>query len=259
MVGEAGKADLHHIFPTRALTNNGRGSSPFGEIATGSIDKWWRDDFVRTSPPPTSEAPFYSKQENNVRFEPRDDFKGNIARAMFYYYTMYKTEADGEDSNFFNSQKSILCQWHLNDPVDSMEWVRTSRIAPFQNGKVNPFVKDCTLPHRCNYCAQTCLPPNSIHRQEDYGLFLQNNAPNPATTQTQLSYQLDRPQQVTLRVYNHLGQPVRSLVTNKQQNAGVYTYTLDVGALPSGLYNYSITIGQAGRSATFSKRLVVAH
>ncbi len=172
VLNEAGKADLHHIFPTRALANNGRSSSPFDNIPSGNIDKWYLGTTVLSSPPPAADIPFYSKQENNVAFEPRDDFKGNIARAMFYYYTMYKTEADGVDANFFNSQKNVLCQWHLDDPVDSMEWVRTSRIAPFQNNLVNPFVKDCTLPNRCNYCVQTCTPPNRISRQEDFGSFV---------------------------------------------------------------------------------------
>lgn len=258
VLNDAGRSDLHHIFPSRALANNGRSTLPFGEISPNNVDKWYIDDIQLTSAPPVVDQPLYSRQETNNMFEPRDEHKGNIARAMFYYYTMYKSEADGADPNYFNQQKSILCQWHLQDPVDSLEWIRTSRIALFQNNRVNPFVMDCTLPNRCNYCALTCSPPNSITRQEDFGLFLSTNAPNPASVQTQISYQLERTQEVTLRIHNHLGQIVNTLVLAEEQTAGHYQHTLEVASLPDGLYIYSITVGQAGRSATFSKTMIVA-
>ena len=85
-----------------------------------------------------------------------------------------------------------------------------------------------------------------------------DNAPNPVATQTQLSYQLERPQEVSLRIHNHLGQLVKTVVVAQEQAAGNYTYPLDVSTLPNGLYIYSITIGQAGRSGTFSKTMIVA-
>jgi hypothetical protein len=258
-LNDAGRTDLHHIFPTRALANNGRSTLPFGEIAPNNVDKWYKDALMLTTPPPVAEQHLYSKQQTGVMFEPPADHKGNVARAMFYFYTMYRNEADGADPNYFNLQKSILCQWHLDDPVDSMEWVRTSRISLFQGNKVNPFVMDCTLPQRCNYCTQTCTPPNSITRQEDFGLFLLDNAPNPVSHSTQLSYQLERPQKVTLRIHNHLGQVVQTIVVAEEQAAGQYTYSFDASVLPNGLYSYSITIGQTGRSATFSKTMIVSH
>ncbi|MFK7797501.1 MAG: endonuclease [Aureispira sp.] len=258
-LNSAGRSDLHHIFPTRALANNGRSTLPFGEISVNNVDKWYKDAIMLTAPPAVAEQPLYSKQQTGVMFEPREDHKGNVARAMFYFYTMYRNEADGADPNYFNQQKNILCQWHLDDPVDSMEWVRTSRIALFQNNRVNPFVMDCTLPQRCNYCTQTCSPPNSITRQEDFGLFLFDNAPNPVSHTTQLSYQLQRTQEITLRIHNHLGQVVKMLVVAEEQVAGSYHYSFDASTLPSGLYSYSITIGKAGRSATFSKTMIVSH
>lgn len=150
--------------------------------------------------------PLHSKQDNGILFEPRDDHKGNAARAMFYYYTMYRSEADAADPNFFHLQKATLCQWHLDDPVDSLEWLRTSRIAPFQNNRVNPFVMDCTLPQRCGYCATTCSPPNAISKQESMGLELLDSYPNPFQQQTTISYQLHRTQQVVLEIYNNWGQ-----------------------------------------------------
>ena len=259
VLNSAGRADLHHIFPTRAQANSDRGSYPFDNIPNNRVDKWYLGANVQSNQPPTAMVPLYSRAENATRFEPRDEHKGNVARAMFYFYTMYRSDADGDDPNYFNLQKSVLCQWHLDDPVDSLEWIRTSRIALVQSNRVNPFVFDCTLPARCGYCTQTCTPPTiNVVQQENFGLFLLANAPNPVAHQTQISYQLDRPQTVTLRVFNNLGQVVKTMVTAEEQAAGHYSYPLSVEELPNGLYHYSITVGTGSTSGTFSKTMIVA-
>ena len=255
--GNTGRADLHHMFPTRATANADRGSYPFDEIPANRIDKWYRDLTVRTSPPAAAEAPFYSKAENMTRFEPREDHKGNVARAMFYFYTMYRTEADAVDASFFNQQKAVLCQWHLDDPVDSLEWVRTSRIAIFQQNKVNPFVMDCTLPQRCGYCANVCTPPSiNVRSVEAFGATFEDPMPQPLTTQTTLRYSLERAQEVTLTVYNPLGQPVRTLVQAEQQ-PGEHAVVFEAGDLPAGLYVYTLQLREGPHTATFSKKLLL--
>lgn len=253
----AGKSDLHHMFPTRAAANNGRGSVPLGEIAPNDVDKWYFKANTLTNSPAANVLHLHSKQHNNVRFEPRDDHKGNAARAMFYYYTMYKSEADAADPNFFNIQKDKLCQWHLDDPVDSLEWVRTSKIASFQNNRVNPFVLDCTLPQRCGFCTTTCTPPNSITRQEDVGLELFDSYPNPFQQQTTISYQLHREQHIVLNIYNNVGQLVQTLASGKQM-AGLHEYVVDASDLTNGIYFYTLTLQSKKQTATFSSPLVVA-
>ncbi len=254
-VNNAGRSDLHHIYPTRAAANNGRGSIPLGEIAPNNIDKWYFEANTLTSPPPANVLPLHSKQQNNILFEPRDDHKGDAARAMFYYYTMYQSEANAADPNYFHQQKAKLCEWHLADPVDSMEWDRTSRIAPFQGNKVNPFVMDCTLPQRCGYCATTCSPPNSITKAEKMGLEFFGNYPNPFQQTTTIRYELNRPQNVILTVYNHLGQVIETWY-NGTQTPGLYEVDLDAKHLTSGLYFYTLTLEHSGQAATFSNALI---
>lgn len=252
---EAGKSDLHHMFPTRAMANSGRGSTPFSVIPTNNIDKWYYLDQVYTNAPAANVLHLYSKQQNSVSFEPREDHKGNVARAMFYYYTMYKTEADAADPNFFSPQLSTLCQWHLDDPVDSLEWIRTSRIALYQNNRVNPFVMDCTLPQRCGYCSSVCSPPNAISKEEEMGLELFNNFPNPFQQTTTIQYQINRSQQVLLEVYNPLGQKIATLA-NEIQSPGLQEYNFDATNLPSGIYFYTLTIEYQGEIAVFYKKLL---
>ncbi|MDV7400839.1 endonuclease, partial [Arthrospira platensis SPKY1] len=81
-------------------------------------------------------------------FEPREAVKGAIARAMFYFYTMYREEADAADPDFFRQQVQTLCQWHRQAPPDARELARTRAIARHQDGKPNPFVLDASLAER---------------------------------------------------------------------------------------------------------------
>jgi hypothetical protein len=254
---DAGKSDLHHLVPTSSDANNGRSSNPFGEIAVSNIDKWYYNGQIFTSAPASNILPLSSKLQNNAMFEPRDDYKGNVARAVFYYYTMYKSNADAEDPNFFNTQKARLCQWHLQDPVDSLEWDRTSRIAIYQQGRVNPFVHDCTLPERCGYCSNICIPPTAITREEDMGLEIYNNYPNPFQEKTTISYQLNREQIVHLEVYNNLGQRIE-ILDSGAQSIGLHQYTFDAINLSNGMYFYRLTLESKGKVATFSKPIILS-
>jgi len=145
------EADMHHLYPTRVDVNSARASFPFGEIPDQQTTTWYfRDD--QMSNIPNSGIDNYSEHING-KFEMRESFAGNVARAAFYFYTMYKQEADSADPDFFNIQVEDLCEWHFQDPVDEQEWNVTHKIGPYQDGKVNPFVLDCSLATR-TYCDQ---------------------------------------------------------------------------------------------------------
>jgi endonuclease I len=145
-------ADMHHIFPCRVEVNTNRGSFPFAEIPDADTQSWY---FLTTelSTAPSTNIEAYSEGIRGVEgfFEPRESRKGDIARAMFYFYTIYKAQADAADSDFFSQQLSTLCQWHEQDPVDEQEYNRTFMIAPHQDDIPNPFILDCSLVERA-YC-----------------------------------------------------------------------------------------------------------
>ncbi len=146
-----GRSDMHHLFPTRASVNSERANDPFMEIPDSQTSKWFYRDQTLTSEP-TSMKDAYA-EDIQKGFEPREEVKGNIARAVFYFYTIYRDNAVSAAPEFFEIQKATLCSWHYKDPVDPIEWDRTYKIAKYQDDKPNPFILDCSLSTRM-YCAE---------------------------------------------------------------------------------------------------------
>ena len=146
---EPARNNMHHLFPTRSAVNSARGNFPFADIPDAQTTTWYYRTEERTDPP-FSNIERYSERING-QFEPREDHKGNAARAMFYFYTIYHQQATSVDPTFFTDQLATLCHWNEQDPVDSLEELRTFLIANYQSGLVNPFVIDCTLAGR-TYC-----------------------------------------------------------------------------------------------------------
>jgi hypothetical protein len=171
-------SDMHHLFPTREGVNSARGNLPFSDIVDSQTDKWYFEDNVITTIP-SQAIDDYSELLNNENFEPREKHKGDVARAYFYFYTMYKNQADQEAPIFFESQRETMCKWHFDDPVDEKEWIRNNKIANYQEGKKNPFILDCRLARLyCDDIAEACLIVNTV----DVNVSKVQISPNPAST-----------------------------------------------------------------------------
>lgn len=109
------RSDLHHLFPVTASSNSERSNKPFGVVSNPS----WTNG---------------GSMANGTTFEPRDDAKGDIARAMMYFVIRYQ-----DYNNFFAGQEAILRQWNKQFPPDAIDSTRNRDIETLQNVR-NPFV-----------------------------------------------------------------------------------------------------------------------
>ncbi|MFK7807686.1 MAG: endonuclease [Saprospiraceae bacterium] len=227
------RSDMHHLFPTKTPVNAARGNLPFGDVPDDQTIEWFYLDQTQNNIP-SQNIDAYSERGVSS-FEPPENFKGNIARAMFYFYTMYKAEADAQNPNFFESQKETLFQWHLDDPVDQKEWDQNMIIASYQGDKVNPFILDCSLAERSygagfNGSCQT----SSLEEQGENKYFeLYQNFPNPFPVTTTISYNLTKSFEVNLRVFDARGKLCKTIVIGRQQE-GVHFIELDRAVFNSG-------------------------
>ena len=248
------KSDMHHLFPTQLDVNSDRGSLPFAEIPDGQTDRWYRFS-QELSGTPSSFIDEYSELLTNNSFEVREDHKGNVARAMFYFYTMYKSQADAADANFFPGQRATLCQWHQLDPVDLREYNRSQRIAEFQDGKPNPFTLDCTLPMR-TYCQElpaTMCISSDTEPIEVQGVSLHAISPNPSSGHALLLFETAQAGKVYIDLIDISGRSKRI----KQEDIASGEHQLELRSLAAGFYICRLTLLSSNGLYTSEQKLVV--
>ncbi len=220
-------ADMHHLYPTREGVNSDRASLPFADINDNETNKWYFLDQTRTSPPATNVRDNYSEW-NGASFEPREIRKGDIARAMMYFYTIYRTQALAEDPDFFNQQRQTLCSWNDLDPVDMDEYIRSQKIATFQ-GNENPFILDCTLANRMGYCPQVSQACLLLDNEESAFAKTPSAFPNPTSGKLTLT---GLPNEAELLLIDALG---RRIETYSLANGKLQGTTNAELVLPKGL------------------------
>ena len=135
------RSDMHHLFPTYDTWNNLRGSDPYADIPDATTQTWMRGLVSQATIPATNIDEW--SEDTNTQFEPREDHKGNVARAIFYFYTMHANQPDliatGHNSITAVGALATLYAWHLADPVDAHEIERNNRVAASQ-GNFNPYI-----------------------------------------------------------------------------------------------------------------------
>ena len=131
------RSDIHNLRPAHGSVNSARANYPYSEVADANAF-WYGVDgsgnYQSTSTQPAN-AEDFSERYNSV-WEPREERKGDVARQLFYFFTMYPTQA-GDISLI--ASVSLLYTWHLDDPVSAAELTRNDRIETAQ-GNRNPYI-----------------------------------------------------------------------------------------------------------------------
>jgi hypothetical protein len=253
------RSDLYNLYPTRLQVNADRGNLAFGEIPDQATDFWYYKTIKQTQVPSTNIQAYSEATE--ALFEPREDHKGNVARSVFYFVTMYGAEVDAADPAFFESMRQDLCDWHYADPVDSLEWVRNIQIAGYQSGRPNPFILDCSLAGRtyCDYIDEGCTAVGADHAVlndgQTEGMTIY---PNPFSSAFSLVPEKGT-SLIQLVVYNLLGEVVyhQDPAVPSLRPADFSGFRINLEQLPDGIYVVRAMFAGQGTGLRLSQEVLV--
>ena len=146
------KSDPFHVFPSDAWVNSQRGNLPFGVVGTATYTS------TNGSKKGSNSNTGYAFGFTGTVFEPINEFKGDVARAFFYFVTRYEDNLlnfynsntftscaakymfDGSlDKSFSQTFLNILYQWHIDDQVSAKEIAQNNAIFNHQ-GNRNPYI-----------------------------------------------------------------------------------------------------------------------
>ena len=139
--------DCYHLNPSNSIANSARSNYPLG-VPTKDL----KDQSV-TGSLKVGRATY--EGETFWVFEPKDEYKGDFARAYFYMATCYGDELtwrlDNKDVGskyamrndsyleFRDWEIEVLLTWHRQDPVSEKETKRMDAVSDFQHNR-NPYI-----------------------------------------------------------------------------------------------------------------------
>ena len=139
--------DCYHLNPSNTTANSSRSNYPLG-VPTKDL----KDQSV-TGSLKVGKATY--EGETFWVFEPKDEYKGDFARAYFYMATCYGDELtwrlDNKDVGskyamrndsyleFRDWEIEVLLTWHRQDPVSEKETKRMDAVSDFQHNR-NPYI-----------------------------------------------------------------------------------------------------------------------
>lgn len=132
-------SDIHFIRPTDGKVNGMRSNYPFGTVSNPSF----------TSKNGTKVGPNTAAGYSGTVCEPVDEFKGDIARMIFYFVTRYESQLAGFSTGGMLGgspypglqawERDVLMTWSAQDPVSPSEIERNNASFTFQKNR-NPFI-----------------------------------------------------------------------------------------------------------------------
>lgn len=134
--------DAFHIWPTDGYVNGKRSNYPHGKVGSAT---WTSQNGSKLGP---ASNIGYAAGYSGIVFEPIDEFKGDIARAYFYFATRYEDSASSLNYDMFDHStgryfteafKNILIEWNAMDPVSPKEIAMNNSIYSYQ-GNRNPYI-----------------------------------------------------------------------------------------------------------------------
>jgi endonuclease I len=216
-------SDAHHILPTDGKVNGMRNNYAFGKVGTPS---WTSTNGSKRGNNLNSG---YSAGYSGVVFEPIDEFKGDVARCLFYFATRYENQIANWDHEMLNGTSNkvfstwflnVLLTWHAQDPVSAKEIARNNAVYMFQ-GNRNPYIDH---PEYVSMIWGAVMDVEDVAALNSISVY-----PNPAVGQTINIYSEAEIDAIELiNINGQIVQQIKKPVFNSN------TYTLQ--NLPQGFY-----------------------
>ena len=249
------KNDPFHVFPSDGKVNGDRNNLGFGKVSSAS----YTSQNGSKRGPNTVNA--YSNYAGTV-FEPVDAFKGDVARAYFYFATRYEDLMD----DFYNSANGVTCEaknmfdgsinkvfsdnfilllikWHKEDPVSAKEIAQNNAIYLHQ-GNRNPYIDHPE--YVCNVWTTQCATVDALSSES----FLADNAvsiyPNPTNTNEVEIFTTETITKLSLVSIN--GQIIKDI-----ENPIFNQNTYKLNNLPQGFYFLQIS----AENGSLTKKIIV--
>jgi len=191
---------------------------------------------------------------NNVLLEWDDTFDSLVTSLGFLRMIGWNDICGDDNPTLFAPVYRLLC-WTFHFSIDSLAIPQVITIDttfdPINGsllfgevGGVNAFIPEF-IPGGISYGI-----PLGFEDQESAlptELALSQNYPNPFNPATTLSYSLPEPSEITLTIFNILGQQVDILVQGLEP-AGIHTITWGASRFPSGVYFARLESGGSSKS-----------
>lgn len=213
-------SDFHHLFPTNLNSVNIlRSNNPLGEVANVT----------------TSYLNCKSGIDINGQtvFEPRDEHKGNAARAIMYEAICYNSVSGNNWALPSTQDQFLLKSWHFQDPPDSWEIARNDFIDSLQNNR-NPFIDSidfvCYIDFsNMTYDASACTP-SLVQSDLDSKFIIY-----PTPSSNQLNLHVDGTTIISYQIFDNLGRIIEGNEVNNKR-----LVKLDISTLKCGVYYVSV-------------------
>jgi endonuclease I len=225
-------SDQHNLYPVnQAQANSVRSNLPM-DIVTGNVVFTYLD----------GKAGYNGAQ---LVYEPRDEQKGNAARAMMYMATAYNGIGGNNWGLSTNQPQDIIKNWHYQDLPDNYEIARNEYIFSQQNNR-NPFVDSVDFACVINFTNMSYDATNcdlSINELLDANFVV---FPVPATTELYLQVN-----GLTIESYSIVDATGKLVVANTNQSLPVVH--LSTADLAKGIYVVTVTTSKG----TATRNLVI--
>jgi len=250
--------DVFHVWPVDGKVNGWRSNFPHGTVANANQAQPCNSGATNL-PCKSQNGSLVGKYTKNLFinvFEPIDEFKGDVARAYFYFATCYQDRMnnfyntsnaavgamfDGSNDHVFDDDfLETLIEWHIMDPVSQREQDINNLIYQYHQGNRNPFID------HPEYVYKIWAPDMNVedlHYQERESVVVYNSGENTFTVE------LKNPEKSiqTISVFDMTGQLVQ-----QQKNLNFST-KIQVNLSRKGVY----ILKAEGEKLEYNAKIVV--